>query len=83
VYAFRLLHALRIAKQFSESSGISNKLLSLGFGILILLCWILLAFQMLILLEVVLTERALLVLTIFMDPIFSETIFSCSIHHRG
>jgi hypothetical protein len=30
-------HALYIVKQFSESSGISNKLLSLGFGILLLL----------------------------------------------
>jgi hypothetical protein len=69
VHAFRLPHALCIIKQFSESSGISNKLLSLGFGILLLLCWILLAFQMLILLEVILTERALLVHAIFLDPL--------------
>jgi hypothetical protein len=55
--------------QFSESSGISNKLLSLGFGILLLLRWILLAFQMLILLEVVLTKRALLIPAIFSDPL--------------
>jgi hypothetical protein len=30
VHAFRLPHALRIVKQFSESSGISNKLLKFG-----------------------------------------------------
>jgi hypothetical protein len=58
-----------IVKQFSESSGISNKLLSLRFAILLLLRWILLSFQMLILLGVVLTERALLVLVIFSDPL--------------
>jgi hypothetical protein len=69
VYAFRLPHALRIVKQFSESSGISNKLLSLVFGILLLLRWILLAFWMLILLKVVLTERALLVPVIFSNPL--------------
>jgi hypothetical protein len=54
----KLLHALYIVKQFNESSGISNKVLSLGFRILLLLCWILLAFQML-------TIRALLLLAIF------------------
>jgi hypothetical protein len=69
VYAFRLPHALRIVKQFSESSGISNKLLSLVFDILLLLRWILLAFWMLILLKVVLTERALLVPVIFSNPL--------------
>jgi hypothetical protein len=62
-------HALHIIKQFSESSGISNKLLSLGFGILLLLRWILLAFRVLILLEVVLTERSLLVPSIFSYPL--------------
>jgi hypothetical protein len=41
----------------------------LGFGILLLLRWILLAFQMLILLEVVLTKRALLIPAIFSDPL--------------
>jgi hypothetical protein len=46
-----------------------NKLLSLGFDILLLLRWILLAFRMLILLEVVLTERALLVPAIFLNPL--------------
>jgi hypothetical protein len=56
-----LPHTLHIVKQFGEFLGISKKLLSLGFGILLLLHWILLAFQMLILLEVVLTGRALLV----------------------
>jgi hypothetical protein len=72
VHAFRLLHALDIVKQFNESSGISNKLLSLGFSIPLLLRWILLAFQMLILLEVVLIERALMVPTIFSDPLLFD-----------
>jgi hypothetical protein len=54
VNAFRLSHTLHIVKQFSKSSGTSNKLLS---------------FWMLILLEVVLTERALLVPTFFSDPL--------------
>jgi hypothetical protein len=49
-----LLHTLCIIKQFSESSGISNKLLSLRFDIL---------------LEAVLTKRALLVPVIFSDPL--------------
>jgi hypothetical protein len=66
---FRLPHALHIIKQFNESSGSSNKLLSLGFGILLLLRWILLTFWMMILLEVVLTKRALLVPAIFSDPL--------------
>jgi hypothetical protein len=69
VHAFRLPHALRIVKQFNESSGISNKLLSLGFDILFLLRWIFLDFSMLILLEVVLTERALLITVISSDPL--------------
>jgi hypothetical protein len=69
VHACRLPHALCIIKQLSEFSGITNKLLSLGFGILLLLHLILLAFWMLILLEVVLTERALLVPVIFSDPL--------------
>jgi hypothetical protein len=55
-----LPHVLHIEQQFSESSGISNTLLSLGFGILLLLRLILLAFPMLILRFVGLTERALL-----------------------
>ncbi len=62
-------YTLHIRQLFSESSGISNTLLSLRFGILLLLRWILLSFQMLILLGVVLTERALLVLAIFLDPL--------------
>jgi hypothetical protein len=69
VHVFRLPHTLHIIRRFSESSGISNKLLSLEFGILLLLHWILLAFWMLVLLEVVLTERALLLATIFSDPL--------------
>jgi hypothetical protein len=67
VDAFRLSHALHIGRQFNESSGISNTLLSLGFGILLPLRLILLDFSMLILRGVGLTERALLVLTIFLD----------------
>jgi hypothetical protein len=67
VRAFRLPHALRIRWQFNRFSGISNTLLILGFGILLLLHWILLAFPMLILWVVRLTERALLGLVIFLD----------------
>jgi hypothetical protein len=67
VRAFRLPHALHIGRQFSESLDISNTLLSLGFGILLLLRWILLAFLMLILWVVGLTEKALLRLAIFLD----------------
>jgi hypothetical protein len=67
VRAFRLPHALHIGRQFSESLGISNTLLSLGFGILLLLRWILLSFLMLILWVVGLIERALLGLVIFLD----------------
>jgi hypothetical protein len=67
VRAFRLSHALHIGRQFSESSGISNTLLSLGFSILLLLRWILLAFLMLILRVAGLTERSPLGLVIFLD----------------
>jgi hypothetical protein len=67
VHAFRLLHVLHIGRQFSEFLGISNTLLSLGFGILLLLHWILLAFPMLILQVMGLTERTLLRLVIFLD----------------
>jgi hypothetical protein len=67
VRTFSLPHALHIGRQFSESSGISNTPLSLGFGILLLLCLILLAFLMLILRVVGLTERALLAHVIFLD----------------
>jgi hypothetical protein len=42
------LTATRPDIQFSEFLGISNTLLSLGFGILLLRRWILLAFPMLI-----------------------------------
>jgi hypothetical protein len=62
-----LPHALHIGRQFSKFLGISNTLLSLGFGILLLLHWILLAFLMLILRVVGLTKRALLGLATFMD----------------
>jgi hypothetical protein len=64
--AFSLPHALHIGQPFSGSSGISNKLLNLGFGILLLLHWILLAFPLLILRVVGLTETALLILVIFL-----------------
>jgi hypothetical protein len=67
VHAFRLPHALHIRRQFSESSGTSNTLLSLEFGILLLLHLILLGFSMLISRGVGLTERALLVLVNFSD----------------
>jgi hypothetical protein len=67
VHAFRLPHALHIERQFSEFSGISNTLLSLGFGILLHLRLILLGFPMLISRGVGLTERVLLVPAIFSD----------------
>jgi hypothetical protein len=52
-------------RQFNKSSGTSNTLLSLGFGILLLLRLILLGFLMLISRGVRLTKRALLLLAIF------------------
>jgi hypothetical protein len=67
VHAFSLSHTLHIRRQFRESSGISNTLLTLGFDILLLLHLILLAFPLLILWGVGLTERALLILVIFLD----------------
>jgi hypothetical protein len=67
VCAFRLPHALRIGWQFSEFLGISNTLLSLGFGILPLLRLIMLAFSMPVLRVVGLTERVLLGLVTFLD----------------
>jgi hypothetical protein len=67
VHAFRLPHALHIRRLFSESSSISNTHSSLGFGILLLLRWILLAFLMLILWVVGLIIKALLGLVIFLD----------------
>jgi hypothetical protein len=67
VLAFRLPHAIRIGWLFSGFLGILNTHLSLGFGILLLLRWILLVFLMLILWVVRLIERALLRLVIFLD----------------
>jgi hypothetical protein len=64
---FQTSHTLHIRRQFCGFSGISNTLLSLGFGILLLLHWILLAFPLLILRVVGMTERALLGLFIFLD----------------
>jgi hypothetical protein len=69
VHTFKLLHAPHIGQPFSESLGILNKLLNLGFGILLLLRYILLAFLVLIWLDVVLIERALLVPAIFSNPL--------------
>jgi hypothetical protein len=57
---FRLPYALHIGRQSSEFSGISNIILTLRFGILLLIRWIFLVFLMLILRAVELTERALL-----------------------
>jgi hypothetical protein len=67
VRIFRLPHALRIGQQFNEYSGISKTHSSLGFGILVLLHWILSAFLMLILWVVGLIVKALLGLVIFLD----------------
>jgi hypothetical protein len=67
VHTFRLPHTLHIRQQFSESSGTSNTLLSLEFGILLLLRFILLAFLILILRGVGLTKKGLLVFAIFSD----------------
>jgi hypothetical protein len=67
VHAFRLPHVLHIGQQFSESSGTSNILLGLRFGILLLLHLILLTFLMPILRSVGLTEGALLILATFLD----------------
>jgi hypothetical protein len=67
VYAFRLPHTFHIGQQFNKFLGISNTLLSLGFGILLHLRLILLGVPMLISRGVGLTKRALLVLVIFSD----------------
>jgi hypothetical protein len=65
--AFKLPHGLHIGQQFSRFSGISNTHSSLGFGILLLLHWILLVFLMLILWVVGLIVKALMILAIFLD----------------
>jgi hypothetical protein len=67
VRAFRLPHALRIKRQFSGFSGISNTHMSLGFGTLLLLRWILLVFPILILRVMGLIVKAPLGLVIFLD----------------
>jgi hypothetical protein len=67
VHAFWLPHALHTGHQFSESSGISNTLSNLEFGIQLLLRLIMLAFPMLILWVVGLIEKTLLVHAIFLD----------------
>jgi hypothetical protein len=67
VRIFNLPNALHIGQQFSESLGTSNIHPNLGFGILLLIRLILLAFSMLILRVVGLIERALLIHAIFSD----------------
>jgi hypothetical protein len=67
VRAFSLPHTLHIEQQFNKSLGTSNTHLNLGFGILLFLRLILLAFLMLILRVVRLIKRALLVHVIFLD----------------
>jgi hypothetical protein len=67
VRVFRLPHALRIGRPFNGFSGVSNTHSSLGFGILLLLRWILLVFPMVILWVVGLFVKALLRLIIFLD----------------
>jgi hypothetical protein len=79
VHAFRPPHALLIERQFSESSGTSNKLLSLRFAILLLLRLILLDFPMLISRGMGLTEKALLVLAIFSDLLLYVGQLTCSL----
>jgi hypothetical protein len=73
---FRLPDALHIGLPFSKSSVISNILLSLGFGILLLPRWTLLVFLMMV---VGLIERALLVLVIFLD-LLSFAILKNNLH---
>jgi hypothetical protein len=88
VHALWVPHALHIGRQFSESLVTSNTLLSLGFGILLLLHLILLGFLMLILWGVGLTKRALLVLAIFSDLLLyvgqlASSLLLHSLPHRS
>jgi hypothetical protein len=87
VHALKLPYALHIGTPFNESLGISKTHSNLGFGILLLHRLILLAFTMLILWVVGLTEKTLLVHVIFWIFsclfVFSQSIFCCTIHHRG
>jgi hypothetical protein len=73
------LTATRSDIQFSRFSGISKTPLSLRFGILLLLHWILLAFPLLILWVVGLTERAPLGLVIFLDLLSFTGLFGNSL----
>jgi hypothetical protein len=75
VRTFRLLHALRVGRQFSGSSGISNTHSSLEFGILLLPRWILLVFPMLILRFLRLIIKALLVFVMFLDLLSFAGLF--------
>jgi hypothetical protein len=82
VHDFSLPHTLHIGQQFNESSDTLNALLSLGFGIILLLHSILLAFSMLILRLVGLTKTTLLVLVIFSNLLFyvGQLITSLLLH---
>jgi hypothetical protein len=79
VCVFRLPHALRIGRQFSESSDISNTLLSLAFRILLLLRLIMLAFLILILQIVGLIKSALLILVILFDLLLFASLLKNSL----
>jgi hypothetical protein len=71
---FQASHALHIGLLFIRFLGISITNSSLGFGILLLLHLILLAFPMLILRVVGLTKRALLLLVIFSDLLLCASL---------
>jgi hypothetical protein len=79
VCAFELPHALHIGQQLSESLGISNTHLNLGFGIQLLLRLIWLAFPMPILRVVGLIKKALLVHAIFLDLLLFNGLLTNSL----
>jgi hypothetical protein len=79
VHVFRLPHTLSIGRQFSESLGISNTHSSLGFGILLLLHWILSVFLILILRVVGLIVKSLLALVIFLDLLMFASILEINL----
>jgi hypothetical protein len=87
VNTFKLPHALHIEQSFSGFLGISNTHLNLECGILLLHRLILLAFPMLILRVVGLTEKSTSGTCHFLDILLflvcSQTIFCCTIHHKG
>jgi hypothetical protein len=79
VCAFSGFHMLFTSDDSSTDFQISQTLMSLGFGILLLLRWILLAFSMLILWVVGLIERAPLGLVIFLDLLSFASLFENSL----